>query len=150
MRGLVLVLTLALTACATAAPINAALNGVQSDVRGRAPVGEDLIVLALSGGGARAASFHLGVLRGMRDITGRDGRPLSEHIALITSVSGGSVLAAYYAQHGEAGLDTFDEAYLARDWRLRRGRSPASWAGAMRGGMNGPAQSGRLAGRKCL
>ncbi|HET9229803.1 MAG TPA: patatin-like phospholipase family protein [Vitreimonas sp.] len=133
-------LTLALTGCATAAPINAPLDGLQADARGRAPVGEDLIILALSGGGARAASFHLGVLRGMRETPGRDGRPLTEHIALTTSVSGGSVLAAYYAQHGEAGLDTFDEAYLARDWRLRRGRSLASWAGAYRGGMNGPAQ----------
>ncbi|HYD72244.1 MAG TPA: patatin-like phospholipase family protein, partial [Candidatus Binatia bacterium] len=140
MRGMLLALAFGLTACATAAPINRPLGGLQTDVRGRAPVGEDLIILALSGGGARAASFHLGVLRGMRETPGRDGRPLTEHIALITSVSGGSVLAAYYAQHGEAGLDTFEAAYLARDWRVRRGRSPASWAGMMRGGMNGPAQ----------
>ena len=140
MRCVLLALALGLTACATAAPINSPLGGLQADVRGRAPVGEDLIILALSGGGARAASFHLGVLRGMRETTGRDARPLTEHIALITSVSGGSVLAAYYAQHGDAGLDTFDEAYLARDWAVRRGRSPVSWAGAYRGGMNGPAQ----------
>jgi NTE family protein len=141
MRGLLLALALGLTACATtAAPINAPLGGLQADVRGRAPMGEDLIILALSGGGARAAAFHLGVLRGMRETPGRDGRPLTEHIALITSVSGGSVLAAYYAQHGDVGLDTFDEAYLARDWALRRGRSPAAWAGLTRGGMNGPSQ----------
>jgi NTE family protein len=140
MRGLVLALALVLTACATAAPINAPLGGLQADVRGRPPTGEDLIVLALSGGGARAASFHLGVLRGMREMRGRDGRALTEHIALITSVSGGSVLAAYYALHGEAGLDRFDEAYLAHDWRVRRGRSPPAWAGLIRGGMNGPAQ----------
>jgi NTE family protein len=140
MRGIVLAFALMLSACATAAPINAPLGGLQADVRGRTPVGEDLIMLALSGGGARAASFHLGVLRALQETPGRDGRPLSEHIALITSVSGGSVLAAYYAQHGEAGLETFDEAYLARDWRVRRGLSPASWAGALRGGMNGPDQ----------
>jgi NTE family protein len=140
MRGLILALTLALAACATAAPINAPLGGLQTDVRGRAPVGEDLVILALSGGGARAASFHLGLLRGMRELQGRDGRPLTEHIALITSVSGGSVLAAYYALHGDAGLETFDQAYLAEDWRVRRGRSPAAWAGMMRGGMNGPTQ----------
>jgi NTE family protein len=140
MRGLLFVLAVGLTGCATAAPINSPLGGLQADVRGRAPVGEDLIILALSGGGARAAAFHLGVLRGMRETPGRDGRPLTEHIAMITSVSGGSVLAAYYAQHGEAGLDTFDEAYLARDWRVRRGRSPAAFVGLSRGGMNGPAQ----------
>ena len=140
MRGMVLAFVLALTACATPAPINAPLRGLQGDVRGRAPAGEDVIILALSGGGARAASFHLGVLRGLRETPGRDGRPLTEHIALITSVSGGSVLAAYYALHGDAGLDTFDDAYLARDWRVRRGHSPAGWAGVIRGGMNGPAQ----------
>lgn len=142
MRSLVLVLSLLLSACATApvAPINAPLGGLRADVQGRAPVGDDLIVLALSGGGARAASFHLGVLQALRDTPGRDGRPLSEHIALITSVSGGSVLAAYYGLHGEAGLDTFDAAYLAREWRVRGPSSPFGIAGALRGGMNGPQQ----------
>ncbi|PZO55152.1 MAG: hypothetical protein DCF16_03780 [Alphaproteobacteria bacterium] len=141
MRISALILTLALTACATAAPpINTPLGGLRADVSGRAPVGEDLIVLALSGGGARAASFHLGVLQGLRDTPGRDGRPLSEHIALISSVSGGSVLAAYYGLHGDAGLDTFDAAYLARDWRVRTPSSPLGLAGALRGGFNGPTQ----------
>lgn len=141
MRGLVLLLALALGACATAAePVNAPLGGLRAEVQGRAPVGEDLIVLALSGGGARAASFHLGVLRGLRETRGRDGRPLSQHVALITSVSGGSVLAAHYALHGEPGLDTFEAAYLARDWDLRGPASPFALAGALRGGMNGPEQ----------
>jgi len=140
MRILAFILTFALTACATAAPINAPLGGLRADVQGRAPVGDDLIVVALSGGGARAASFHLGVLQALRDTPGRDGRPLSEHIAMITSVSGGSVLAAYYAQHGDTGLDSFDDAYLARDWRVRGPGSPLGIAGAFRGGMNGPHQ----------
>ncbi|MBY0568347.1 MAG: patatin-like phospholipase family protein [Hyphomonadaceae bacterium] len=140
MRVLAFILAFALAACATAAPINTPLGGLRADVSGRAPVGDDLIVLALSGGGARAASFHLGVLQALRDTPGRDGRPLSEHIAMITSVSGGSVLAAYYAQHGDAGLDDFDAAYLARDWRVRGPGSPFGIAGAVRGGMNGPAQ----------
>ncbi len=142
MRGLFLAFILSLSACATApaAPINAPLGGLRADVEGRAPVGDDLIVLALSGGGARAASFHLGVLQALRDTPGRDGRPLSEHIALITSVSGGSVLAAYYALNGDPGLDTFDAAYLGREWRVRGPSSPLGVAGALRGGMNGPAQ----------
>lgn len=142
MRVLVVLLAFALSACATAPaqPINAPLGGLRADVEGRAPVGDDLIVLALSGGGARAASFHLGVLQGLREMRGRDGRPLTEHIALITSVSGGSVLSAYYGLHGDAGLDTFDDAYLARDWHVRGPSSPWGIAGALRGGLNGPRQ----------
>lgn len=142
MRGLIFALSLLVSACATApvTPINAPLGGLRADVQGREPVGDDLIVLALSGGGARAASFHLGVLQALRDTPGRDGRPLSEHIAFITSVSGGSVLAAYYGLYGDAGLDTFDAAYLAREWRVRGPSSPFGIAGALRGGMNGPQQ----------
>ena len=140
MRGLAFILMLALSACATARPINAPLTSPQMQAPGRAAVGEDLIVLALSGGGARAASFHLGVLQGLRDMRGRDGAPLSEHVALISSVSGGSVLAAYYGLHGERGLDNFRAAYLDKDWRVRRQYSPLGLVGALRGGMNGPAQ----------
>ena len=140
MRVFAFVLAFALAACATAAPINAPLGGLRADADGRPPVGDDLIVLALSGGGARAASFHLGILQGLRDTPGRDGRPLSEHIAMITSVSGGSVLAAYYGLHGDAGLNSFDGAYLARDWHVRGPASPLGVAGAFRGGMNGPEQ----------
>jgi NTE family protein len=144
MRGLVLVLTLALSACATAStvPINAPLGGLRADVQGRPPVGDDLIVLALSGGGARAASFHYGVLQELRATRGRDGRPLSEHIALITSVSGGSVLTAHYWLHGDEGLDDFDEFYLERStrWRVRGIGSPGGISGALGGGLNGPAQ----------
>lgn len=142
MRGLIFALSLLASACATApvAPINTPLGGSRVDVQGRSPVSDDLIVLALSGGGARAASFHLGVLQALRDTPGRDGRPLSQHIAFITSVSGGSVLAAYYGLNGEAGLDTFDAAYLGREWRVRGPSSPFGLAGALRGGMNGPQQ----------
>jgi NTE family protein len=140
MRGLAIILAGVLAACATAQPINAPLAAPQAEAPGRAPVGDDIIVLALSGGGARAASFSLGVLQGLRDMQDADGRRLSEHIALISSVSGGSVLAAYYAQHGEAGLDSFRAAYLDKDWRVRRQTSPLGLFAALRGGMNGPAQ----------
>lgn len=144
MRALTFALMLTMTACATAStvPINAPLGGLQADVQGRAPVGDDLIVLALSGGGARAASFHLGVLQALRETRGRDGRPLSEHIAVITSVSGGSILAAHYWLRGDEGLDDFDEFYLERStrWRVRGIGSPAGISGALGGGLNGPEQ----------
>lgn len=48
------------------------------------------IGLALSGGGSRAIAFHLGCLRAMRDCG------VLDRVAAISSVSGGSVLAALY------------------------------------------------------
>ncbi|WP_395645115.1 patatin-like phospholipase family protein [Terricaulis sp.] len=139
MRVLPLLLMIALSACATAmAPINAPLSGFRAPVEARQAQGEDLIVLALSGGGARAASFELGVLQYLRETPGRDGRPLSEHVALVTAVSGGAVLAAYYGLHGDEGLDAFRAAYLDQSWRLNGLSSPSAWFGAVRGGMNRP------------
>ena len=139
MRALAFACTIILSACATAlAPINAPLTAASAPIAARALVGEDVLVLALSGGGARAASFELGVLQQLRDTPGRDGRPLTEHVALITAVSGGSILAAYYGLNGEAGLDTFRAAYLDQQWRLRGPGSPAGLVGALHGGVNRP------------
>lgn len=52
--------------------------------------GYDDIALALSGGGARAMAFHLGCLRRLHELG------LLERVTTISSVSGGSVLAALY------------------------------------------------------
>lgn len=49
------------------------------------------IGLALSGGGSRAIAFHLGCLRALHD------RNLLKRVDVISSVSGGSVIAAIYA-----------------------------------------------------
>lgn len=139
MRALAFACTIILGACASAlAPINAPLTAASAPRAARAPAGDDVLVLALSGGGARAASFELGVLQQLRDTPGHDGRPLSEHVALITAVSGGSILAAYYGLNGEAGLDTFRAAYLDQQWRLRGPGSPAGLVGALQGGVNRP------------
>lgn len=141
MRRFVCLLAVALAACATPlTPINEPLTAPLAQPPARAAQGEDLIILSLSGGGARAASFSLGVLQAMRDASGRDGRPLTEHIALMTSVSGGSVLAAYYALHGEPGLDSFRAAYLDKDWRILRQDTPRGFVSMFGGGINGPAR----------
>lgn len=52
--------------------------------------GDARIALALSGGGSRAAAFHLGTLRALRTAG------LLDRVATISAVSGGSVLAALY------------------------------------------------------
>src|SRR5881398_406470 len=51
------------------------------------------IGLALSGGGFRATLYHLGLVRFLRDAG------VLPHVTHITSVSGGSILAAHLALH---------------------------------------------------
>ena len=59
------------------------------------------IGLALSGGGSRAIAFHLGCLRALHDLR------LLDRIDVISSVSGGSVIAAMYAYTRDP-FPTFD------------------------------------------
>lgn len=138
-----LVLTFALSACATAAPtpINIAANAPAAPTEIATNGQRDALMLALSGGGARAAAFSLGALQQLRDTSAADGAPLTQHLALITSVSGGSITAAYYGLHGDAGLDSFRAAYLDKDWGAdlhMNPLSPFNWPRAIGGGMNGP------------
>jgi NTE family protein len=67
--------------------------------------------VSISGGGARAAALGLGALEALRDTPirweGRDKRLIDELDALM-GVSGGSMLAAYYALHGAEGLPRFE------------------------------------------
>lgn len=51
---------------------------------------EGKLGLALSGGGFRAALFHVGVLAQLAD------RDLLRHVAVISTVSGGSIIGAFY------------------------------------------------------
>ena len=53
------------------------------------------IGLALSGGGSRAIAFHLGCLRALHDLG------ILQHVAVISTVSGGSVIGALYAATDE-------------------------------------------------
>lgn len=51
------------------------------------------IGLALSGGGSRAIAFHLGCLRALKRLG------LLDHVAILSTVSGGSVIGAYFHAH---------------------------------------------------
>ena len=51
------------------------------------------IGLALSGGGYRAAAYHIGTLKALKDMN------ILDKVDVISSVSGGSITAAYYALH---------------------------------------------------
>ena len=97
----------------------------------------DILALAFSGGGARASAFSLGALQGLREMRGPDGTSLLDRVRLVTAVSGGSVTAAYFGQHGTAGLDTFRTAFLDKTWRINTNAvSAPAWLRAMDGGMN--------------
>lgn len=104
--------------CATTRPwVNAAssapprANDAQSSPRDRGLV----MGLTLSGGGARAAAFGLGVMDGLRETTVvlRDSSSdLMSEVSLISGVSGGSILAAHYALYGDRTFDRFAPDFL--------------------------------------
>ncbi|MDG0856895.1 patatin-like phospholipase family protein, partial [Roseateles puraquae] len=74
-----------------------------------------MMAVTLSGGGARAAAFGLGVLQALKATTFRlDGQATSllDHTAMISGVSGGSILAAHYAAFGDATLTRFEPDFL--------------------------------------
>lgn len=74
--------------------------------------------LTLSGGGARAAAFGLGVMDGLRDtpVALRGGSSdLMSEVSLISGVSGGSILAAHYAAFGDGTFERFASDFLEDD-----------------------------------
>ena len=80
--------------------------------------GEVFMSLAFSGGGTRAAALAYGVLRELRDTpvyVGGETRPLLDEVDSISSVSGGSFTAAYYALYGDRIFEDFEERFLRRN-----------------------------------
>jgi predicted acylesterase/phospholipase RssA len=67
-------------------------------------VGDDgtLVAITISGGGSRAAYFAAAVLERLSKVKwpGPNGDSLIEHVNLVSSVSGGSLAAAYFALNG--------------------------------------------------
>ena len=119
MRALLLLFTcLLLTACASA-PMNPPRNkpaAAQTLQREPKPLDADTYVaLSFSGGGLRAAAFSYGVLEGLRGQASASGRNLLDEVSFITSVSGGSLTAAYFGLHGAEGLREFRDKVLLRD-----------------------------------
>jgi NTE family protein len=56
------------------------------------------IGLALSGGGFRASLFHLGVIRRLEELG------IMENVSVVSAVSGGSIIAAFYLSEMEKQL----------------------------------------------
>src|SRR5262245_41108238 len=74
------------------------------------PVERSGIALCLSGGGYRAAIFHLGALRRLNELG------ILSHVDTISAVSGGSILAAHLARRVPEWPDPGD---CIPDWDAR-------------------------------
>jgi NTE family protein len=95
---------------------------------------QNLVILAFSGGGTRAAAFSYGVLEALRpiEVVGPKGgriRMLDE-VDVITGVSGGSFTALAYGLYGEKLFNSYETSFLKRNVQgelIQRVLSPASW-----------------------
>lgn len=79
-----------------------------------------LMLVSLSGGGARAAAFGYGVLDALHQTqVPWQGRTVSllDELDLISGVSGGSIIAAYYAAFGAETFPAFDEQFLRKNFQ---------------------------------
>lgn len=133
-----------LAGCATLAnnrhanvPINAAF--AEKAMKGRQDVaGEHAVAFALSGGGMRAAAFSLGAIQALVPAEG-DGPDLFDDLSFLSSVSGGSLTAAYTGLYGRKVLTQFRDDVLYRNLERDMRQSLWSPANLMRllgGGLN--------------
>ena len=95
---------------------------------------ENLVVLAFSGGGTRAAAFSYGVLEFLRrtEAIAPNGTRvrLLDAVDVITGVSGGSFTALAYGLYGEKLFAEYEQRFLKRDVEgelLARSVNPAYW-----------------------
>ncbi len=80
--------------------------------------GNVLLILTFSGGGSRAAALAYGVLEALAATplaTDRGMQSMLEEVDMISSVSGGSVTAAYYGLYGDRLFRDFRSRFLERD-----------------------------------
>ena len=99
---------------------------------------QDLVILAFSGGGTRAAAFSYGVLEALRRIhvntsTGGKVRLLDE-IDVVTGISGGSFTALAFGLKGDKLFDSYEQDFLKRDVQgelVRRAMNPLHWRALM-------------------
>lgn len=74
-----------------------------------------LLIVVFSGGGTRVAALGYGVLEELNQqrLPHRQ-RSLLEEIDLVYGVSGGSVLAVYFALHGKETIPSFERRFEAK------------------------------------
>jgi NTE family protein len=95
---------------------------------------DNLVILAFSGGGTRAAAFSYGVLEFLRRtvVIGPQGNKvrLLDAVDVITGVSGGSFTALAYGLYGDKLFDDYEQRFLKRNVQgeiIARTLNPAYW-----------------------
>src|SRR5947208_3852576 len=95
---------------------------------------QNLVILAFSGGGTRAAAFSYGVLETLRhtEVVGPKGIKfrLLDEVDIITGVSGGSFTALAYGLYGEKLFDEYEKRFLKRNVQgelISRFVNPTKW-----------------------
>jgi NTE family protein len=106
---------------------------------------ENLVILAFSGGGTRAAAFSYGVLEFLRrtEVVAANGAKfrLIDSIDVITGVSGGSFTALAYGLYGDKLFDDYVQRFLKRNVQgeiISRAFSPRYWETSRRKAGVGP------------
>lgn len=93
------------------------------------------VILVFSGGGTRAAALSYGVLEALRDTKIQwENRRISllDEIDVISSISGGSFPAAYYALYGSRIFDEFPSRFLYKPIQSELIRSALTPAGLLK------------------
>lgn len=113
-------------------------GAAEAAIPARSVNGDTVIGLAFSGGGTRAAAFAYGVLDRMGKYQTRRQGPLLDHVGVVSGVSGGAIMAAYYGLKGPAALHDFRARYLTQDLmgQLNTSFSLGNIARALGGGAN--------------
>ena len=128
-RGLLLATAVTLSACSSLKPwINQPLLAEGQAVESRKAERQQiaardpsmLVAVTLSGGGARAAAFSFGVLTAMQQARFQwegETTTLLESTDVISGVSGGSIMAAYFVAYGIEGLPNFEKSFLRQNFQ---------------------------------
>lgn len=136
LHGAALAACVGLAACASAPenrPLAAGAGNLERRSIAPPDPAEPVILVAFSGGGARAAALAYSVLHQMRDTTyhlGGEQKRLVDDVRLVSSVSGGSVTAAWFGLRQADGLDELKCRFLEHDnmsalvWK---GLNPITW-----------------------
>ena len=97
------------------------------------PQGRIALVLTFSGGGTRAAALAYGVLLELRDTKlphSKTETRLLDEVDIISAVSGGSFIAAYYGLNGNQTFKDFEKVMLKKDIEdelISEVLNPLSW-----------------------